>query len=246
MATQTVALVGAAGGVGTTRLSVESAATLARAGWDVAVFDAAFATQGLAAYIDGRIDEDVTALATGAAELEQARYGLGLDTPGYVDICPARAPFERLARAKTAGAAERFEQQVAAASLSYDAVIVDTPPVAANQALAAVNTADAVGLITTDNERGADAYALAHDRLADIGHPASTVIANRSSNDGPLDADVSVPESAVKRSRDRPTSLQNETPFAPAVATAVERLFDVSLDLEFDGAGRLERFVGSQ
>ena len=62
--TQTLALVGAAGGIGTTRLALESGATLARTGRDIAVVDAAFDTQGLARYVEGRIEVDATALAT--------------------------------------------------------------------------------------------------------------------------------------------------------------------------------------
>jgi Flp pilus assembly CpaE family ATPase len=42
----TAALVGATGGAGTTRLTLETADLLAREGHAVAVFDAAFATQG--------------------------------------------------------------------------------------------------------------------------------------------------------------------------------------------------------
>mgnify|MGYP006305158561 CR=1 FL=1 len=42
--TQTCALVGAAGGAGTTRLAVEMGATLTRTGRDVAVVDAAYET----------------------------------------------------------------------------------------------------------------------------------------------------------------------------------------------------------
>ncbi|SEO55941.1 hypothetical protein SAMN04487948_103228 [Halogranum amylolyticum] len=43
----TTALVGATGGAGVTRTAVELAATLARDGRDVAVLDAAYATEGL-------------------------------------------------------------------------------------------------------------------------------------------------------------------------------------------------------
>jgi len=48
MGISTLALVGVAGGAGTTRTAVEMAATLARADRSVAVLDAAFGTQGLA------------------------------------------------------------------------------------------------------------------------------------------------------------------------------------------------------
>ncbi len=78
--TGTLALVGAAGGAGTTRLAVESAATLAQTGRDVAVIDAAFGTQGLADYVDGRIETDVTALVTDdGVELADALTALDVD-----------------------------------------------------------------------------------------------------------------------------------------------------------------------
>ena len=157
--TQTLALVGAAGGVGTTRLAVECGATLARTGRDVAVVDAAFDTQGLARFVEGRIEADATALAAGDAELGAALCEREFDVPGRLALCPARAPFERLARAKTAAAARRFEQQLAAAALSHDAVIVDTPPIGGNQALAAVDAADRVAVVTSGDGTLADADA---------------------------------------------------------------------------------------
>ena len=245
MATETAAVVGAAGGTGTTRLTVECGATLARAGWEVALFDAAYATQGLATYLDGRIDQDVTALATGEAGLDEALYEYPTEMPGRLVFCPARAPFERLARAKTANAAEQFEQQVAAASLSHDAVLVDTPPVGANQALASVNAAARVAVVTTDTERGADALALTQDRLADVGTPPQTVVTNRSSGDGPLAPDVRVPSTDTRRPGDCPVCLEPEGTFAPAVAAMTESLFDCSLELEFPGGGRFGGLVGS-
>jgi MinD-like ATPase involved in chromosome partitioning or flagellar assembly len=245
MATETVAFVGAAGGTGTTRLTVECGATLARAGWEIAVFDAAYATQGLATYLDGRIDQDVTALATGEAGLEETLYEYPAEIPGRLVFCPARAPFERLARAKTADAAERFERQIAAASLSHDAVLVDTPPVGANQALASVNAADRVAVVTTDTERGADALALAQDRLADIGTPPQTVVANRSGGDGPLAPDARIPPTDARRPGDCPTCLRPEGTFSPAVAAMAEDLFECSLGLEFSDEGRFSSLVGS-
>lgn len=65
----TIALVGATGGAGTTRLSLELAAALATDGRDVAVLDAAFATQGLSDYVSGTLDPDATALVTDAADV---------------------------------------------------------------------------------------------------------------------------------------------------------------------------------
>jgi cellulose biosynthesis protein BcsQ len=103
--TRHVAFVGTAGGVGTTRTVVETAAALARDGRRVRVLDAAYATQGLARFLDGRIDTDVTAVCADDAAEAAASYELGLSTPGGVAVTPAHAPFERVARAKTTSAA---------------------------------------------------------------------------------------------------------------------------------------------
>jgi Mrp family chromosome partitioning ATPase len=76
VAYQTLALVGAVGGAGTTRTAVEFGATLARDGRDVAILDAAYATQGLADYLAGRIETDITRVATVPGRLAPARSPL--------------------------------------------------------------------------------------------------------------------------------------------------------------------------
>jgi len=240
MGTQTLALAGAAGGAGATRLAVECGATLARAGREVAVLDAAFATQGLADYVAGPVDADVTAVVTDEAELDSALYELPVDAPGRLALAPARAPFERLARAKTAGAAERFEKHIAAAALSHDAVIVDTPPVAANQAVTAVTATERVAVVAPDTVRGADALARTRGRLADVGAGVDAVVANFA-DDGPVsrEADARVPESATTAPSDCPACCPPEETFAPAVARAAEAALGTSLDLDFSGGGRL-------
>lgn len=272
------AFVGAAGGVGTTRLTVECGATLARDGRDVAVFDAAFATQGLASYVEGPIEADVTALLTGEAELGDVLYDRPADLPGTLALCPARAPFERLARAQTAGAAQRFESQIAAASLSHDVVLVDTPPIAGNQAIAAVNAADHVVTVTSDTPRGRDALPRTYDRLDDIGVCSRTVLVNRAKDDtqdadtGAASSDVSledtrsdaasetgrrgsasipetarritVPESEVTHPGACPACVPPDETFAPAVASAVESIFDVTVDVEFPESGRFDTILG--
>ncbi len=238
--TATVALAGAAGGVGTTRVTVECAATLARAGFDVAVLDAAYATQGLAAYVDGQPGTDITEVVTDDRDLETALVEHPVDTAGRLALAPARAPFERLARAKTAGAAERFEDRMAAAALSHDVVLVDAPPVAANQALAAVTAADRVATVTVDSTRGADALARTRGRLQDIGTAADAVLVNRT--DDPVvvtGADVAVPVTDQRRAADAPACVPPDGTFAPAVAAAAEQAAGVSLDLEFPSGGRL-------
>ncbi|MHB9287324.1 ParA family protein [Halobacteriales archaeon Cl-PHB] len=240
-ANATLALVGAVGGAGTSRLAVESGATLARAGHDVAVLDAAFATQGLADYVPGRIDTELTSLLTGGGDLENARYDLEMDR-GRLALYPASAPFERLARAKTAGAAEAFESRVGEAALSHDVVIVDTPPVAANQAVAAVSVCDRVAVVAPDTDRGADGLARMQGRIADVGAGIDAVVATFADGDYVLEEAVAtIPAVDETAPRDCPTSVDPASDLGPSIAAFLEAVLDVDLDLEFEGPSRLER-----
>lgn len=234
----TLALAGTVGGAGTTRTTVEFGATLARAGRDVALLDAAFATQGLAAHVPGRIDPDLAALCTRPGELADGLVDLAVDVPGRLAACPACAPFERLARAKTPEAARRFEGLLDAAATRFDHVLVDTPPVAANQAVAAVTSADRVALVVPASERGLDRLPTMRDRLHDLGAPVDAVIATRA--DGTVEAaDATVPESDVRTVADLPVCADPDTEFAPAVGAAVERVLDTDLGLDFPEEGLL-------
>lgn len=244
MGTQICTVLGAAGGVGTTRLTVECGAMLARTGRDVAVIDAAFETQGLAGYVSGEISPDVTTLVTEEVPLESALYEHGADVPGEFVLCPARAPFERFSRAKTAGGARQLERQLAAAALSYDVVLVDTPPLGTNQALAAVNAADRIGVVTADSYRGADALARTRGVLSDIGASADAVIANRGA-ESLVEADASVPESEVRRPGECPACLSPDEEFAPAVGAAAGALLDTSLDIDSPDGKRMSGLLGS-
>ncbi|MFC6730175.1 ParA family protein, partial [Natronoarchaeum mannanilyticum] len=79
----TAALVGTAGGAGATRLTAEVGATLARDDRSVAVLDVAFATQGLAQHVPGRIETDVVDLVTDDdPRPSDAAVDLRTDTPG--------------------------------------------------------------------------------------------------------------------------------------------------------------------
>ena len=244
MTTRIGALLGATGGAGTTRLAVETGALLAATGRDVAVFDAAFGTQGLASYTDRRIEADVTALLTGDAELETVLYEHTADVPGRLALAPAWAPFDRLARAKTAGAAERFEEQLSAAAISHDVVLVDTPPIGGNQAIAAVNAADRVGIVTPDTPRGADGLALAHERLADIGVESDAVVANRSAEPS-LDADAAVPPSEVTDPGECPACLPVDETFAPAIAELAAAVLDIDVEIETPESTGIAGLLGS-
>lgn len=236
--TRTTALVGVAGGVGTTRLAVEIGATLARADEDVAVVDTAYATQGLAGYIDGRIGTDVTETLLSDVPIEEALYELDIDCPGRLSICPARAPFERLARAKTAAAVESFTTLLD--ELDADRIILDTPPIATNQSIAAVTTAERVVLVVPDTSRGADAATRTRERLADLGTSADAVIANRAADGSTVEAaDATVPVGPTHRA---PASITDpEESFAPAIAAAAEVVIGDSLDLSFPDPTLLDR-----
>lgn len=237
----TYAFVGVTGGAGTTRLAVECAATLARAGDDVAVLDAAFATQGLARYVDGRLDPDLTRVCTDEAALDDALIAVWPDAPGRAALAPTRAPFERLARAKSPEAARRLEDAIDAAAARFDHVIVDVPPVAGNQAVAAATSADRRVLVAPDTGRGADRLPLMRGRLVDLGVEPDALVVNRVRGDDPSalpEADHAVP--AGDPSVTRPASLDPDETFAPAVAEATEGVFDRSLDLAFPSPGLLD------
>lgn len=229
--TETAALVGAVGGAGTTRLTVEAAALLADDGRDVAVLDAAFATQGLGDYLDGRLDPDLTTLVTDRpdAPLREGLTDLPVDLAGRVACCPAAAPFERLARAKSAEAARRFEDRVAEAGEAFDAVLVDTPPVAANQAIAAINACDRTALVAPATDRGTDGRERMHARIRDLGGDVDVDLATRGEDEA---ADASVPpiETGVT---DAPTATEDGDVGA-GVARAAGALVDADVEAPAD------------
>ncbi len=241
MERSTLALVGVAGGAGTTRTTVEMAATLARADRSVAVLDAAFGTQGLATYVDDRIPDDMTAVATGDTDLGDALYDADYDVPGRVAFCPAHAPFERLARAKTPEAARAVEAAVADAAARFDYVLLDVPPVAANQAVAVLTTVDQRALVAPATQRGVDLLPRQRGRLRDLDAPADAVIATRTEAADAVtvdDADHELPVGSPVG----PTSLDAGSPLAIPVAAATEALLDIDLELEFEDPGLLDRF----
>ncbi|KTG08094.1 cell division inhibitor [Haloprofundus marisrubri] len=234
------ALVGATGGAGTTRTALELAATLANDGRDVAILDAAFATQGLADYADGRLDTDMTTLLVEPeTPLDAALVDFPLldDTAGRVACAPASAPFERLARAKTAEAARRFETRVAEASETFDHVLLDVPPVAANQAIAAADAAQRVVTVTPATDRGVEANRRIRDRLADLGIESHATLATRGRFDA---ADAFVPATDAPF----PASLATSGEFAPTVAHAAETTVTTKLDLEFEEKSVLDSVDG--
>ena len=276
MQTTTLALVGATGGAGTTRTAVELATMGARDGRDVAVVDAAFTTQGLSEYVAGRIDPDLTALLTedpdaalsaaaypitGTRAGERRRNGEGVgaddggtDLPGRLDAVPARAPFERVARAKTAEAGRKLERRIDEAATTYDAVIVDAAPVGSNEAVAAATSVDRTVAVRPATAHGRDATQRLRGRIADVGAGLDATLAVERSGAGDSDGAgdggeenggdagvVRLPETepAVAAA---PTAVGNHA-YARAVATAYEVAFDTSLGVEFPDAGLIERFT---
>lgn len=238
-AATTAALVGAVGGAGTTRTTVELAALFARAGESVAIFDAAFATQGLADYVPGRLDPDLTRVLVDDADVDDALSDLDLPSsvPGDVSLCPVHAPFERIARAKTAAAAQAFEQLVVDADARFDRVLVDVPPIAANQAIAAVHATDRTVVIAPGTTRGADAVLRTRDVLADLGVETGAVLAT----DGSLnDADAMIPAPADIDAAGAPACISDDS-FAEALVPAGAVTFDDKFDLDFQRRGLLGR-----
>lgn len=230
---RTAALVGATGGAGTTRTTVELASLLAADGERVAILDAAFETQGLAQYVEGRIDPDITCLLVEDAALADATVSLGLDQPGSVIAVPARAPFERLARAKAPEPARAFEQLLAEAASQFDRVLVDTPPLAANQAVAAVAAVDRVVPVAPASIRGADALRRLEDRLSDVGVDAGPALAIRGDLPG---AAASVPTTDAAAVTEAPACLRDDS-FGAAVAEALEAALGHSVDRTFEQSG---------
>lgn len=239
------AIAGATGGAGATRLTVETGATLARAGRSVALVDVAFATQGLAQHVPGRIDEDLVDQVTDDDPRPvDAAVHLATDTPGRLAACPSRAPFEALARAKTAGAAERLGTVLDRLDDAFDRVLVDVPPVATNPAVGAVTEADRIAAVAPGTQRGVDALQRTRARLTDVGATDDLAVANRV-DDAPDDSfDLAIPRSDADAVADAPTCLDPDDEFAPAVAALARRLFDDSLELEFPEPGLADRLRG--
>jgi len=238
------AFVGATGGTGTTRLVVETGALLARTGERVAVFDAAFGTQGLADHVEGRLDADVVALVTddGVAPadvlVEQSVTG-----EGALHVAPSRASFGGIARGKTEAAARNLEETLRAAADRFDRVLVDTPPLAANQAVASVTAADRVGLVAPATERGVDAVQRVRGRVEDVGESVTATVGNRVAPGEPVTEpfDAVVPEHGVTAPGATPVADEGSGEFTAGVARVAQAVVGVDPDLSVDSGGYLDR-----
>lgn len=231
-----LALLGAVGGAGTTRTCLEFAALLARDGRSVVILDAAYATQGLSDQTD-QVLYDMTQLVLGDEPLSSGLVDLIDDgTPGRVACCPARAPFERIARAKTAIGAQRFETLIEEAERSFDHVLIDTPPVASNQAIAAVMRSDRIGIVAPATQRGTTGLARTRDRLTDITVERESLRAIRTYSEREVDetdGDAVIPAPDVTDPARVPTSIASDSEFTRCVAESVETVLDVDLSIEF-------------
>lgn len=228
---ETIALVGAAGGVGTTGLTLACGRLLAAEGYDTAILDAAYGTQGLSDRVSGRIDPDVTALCLNDGPIQEGLIELPIQGAGRLAACPAHAPFERIARAKTPDAAERFGDRIEEAARHFEYVLVDTPPIATNPAIASAVTADTVAIVC-DDERAAAAVPRTVDRLTDIGTAPQTTIVT-GANEHP-DADVAIPAfDEAKSAADGDPAIQD------ALGAALETMTDVRIERN-ESAGILD------
>lgn len=225
---RTAALTATAGGAGATRLAVATGAVLARTGANVAVLDAAFATQGLAQHVPGRITTDITRVITTDSAPAAARYAIAPDADAALTAYPAFAAFERIAAAKTPAAAARLGSVVDTLADAHDYVLVDTPPIAANQAVAAVTATDAVVAVVPPGDRGVDTLQRARGRLADIGTDCTHVVANRAA-DTPRAATHAVPTHATTSVPDTPVPLSGTGAFTAAVAALADAVFDTAV-----------------
>lgn len=260
MPATTLALLGAAGGAGTTRTSLELATVLAADGADVAVLDAAYDTQGLARHLAGRLDPDLTSLVTDEAERPLADGFAAFDpmardtgalasdaesaddeplSPGRVACCAASAPFERLARAKTTDAAQALERRMDEASESFDHVLVDVPPLGSNPAVAAVTAADRVAVVAPTTARGLDAVQAARGRLQDVGTAADAVVGVAHRGRANLDeADV---DAVVPKLRTAAPACLSTVEGVQALAAVAEVTVGREVSLEVAEPGVLDR-----
>lgn len=242
MTVTSAAVVGTVGGAGTTRLAVEVGAVLARAGRRALVLDLDFARQGLASRVPGRLSPDSTRLlADPAVDLAEATHPADIDVPGSLAYCPAHAPFTRVAEASSSDAAQRLEDRLdEAVELGYDAVLIDTPPIASNPAVASVTSTDRTVLVASPDERGVDAIQRARGRLADVGSAADRIVTTRTTPaNAPPDADITIPTAPSTGPTGGPDAL-GATSFATAIAETAETLFETALGLELEDPGRVE------
>lgn len=239
----TVGIIGACGGAGATRLTVESAAALARDGRSVAVVDAAIATQGLREYVAGDIRPDVTAILLNDESIDDGLVEMALSVDGRVAVIPAAASFERLARAQTPESARSLTTVIDRLARRFDHVLVDAPLVATNATVAVVTATERNAVVVPASKRGAIAAPRIQDRLTDVGTELDVLVANRGAPDSPVEnADLTVPESRDTAPQPVPSVVKRDDDFARAIVKFADALVAEPLTVEPDTAGLLGRW----
>lgn len=230
------AVVGAAGGVGTTRLSVEVGAALAADGRDVIVLDTALDTQGLSSYVPGRIDPDLTDVLTSGLDPAEAllTHPASDVTAGTLRCLPVDATFDRIAQTKTPETARDLTELATDLTSDGTHIVVDVPPLASNTAVAGTAAADRIALATRDSARGRDALSQSLGTLDDLGFEATLTVINRVRAGNPPDADVTIPESTRSGVPTTPACLSGDTEFVTAVERLASMLFDTKISVDLD------------
>ena len=163
-----VALTGAAGGAGTTRLSVEAASHLTARGESTVVVDVDFATQGLADYVPEQVTTDVTEALCDRTPLTDVTASLAVDHTPRPRAVPSFAGLSRVAAAMEAGCAKYLGEQLTELADAFDHVLLDTPVPVTNPAIAAVTTADTVAVVFPRSPRGIESLHRTEGFLHDI------------------------------------------------------------------------------
>jgi len=170
------AVVRASDGTASAPLCLALGGMLAAADRSVLLLDVDADIQPLARYTHGVIDPDLSQVLLGDTTLEEATYPIQADD-GHIAVSPFRAPFTRLARAKASEAAQQLAPVLETATTRYDHIIVHTPPIGSNPAVAAITEASTVGIATRADEPGLDALYTMQGRIDDIGAEWTATVA---------------------------------------------------------------------
>lgn len=208
-----VSLVGAAGGAGTTRLAVETAGHITARGDTVVVVDVDFATQGLADYVPGQFTTELTTALRDQVSLAELPIALDVAHTPQPHALPSFAGLSRVATAMQQAAAEYLGDQLTALDDEFDHVLLDTPTPVTNPAIAAVTTADTVGVVFPRSPRGIESLHRTEGFLHDIDVAADYTISTPTPQEATIEdpADIVIPQLADTPPRDVPTTLGTGT-----------------------------------
>lgn len=218
-----LALVGAAGGAGTTRLAVETAGRITARGETAVLVDTDFATQGLAEYVPGQFPTDIVGALCDQRPIETVTSPLSVDHTPPPQAAPSFAGLSRVATALETDAAAHLSEELSALTDTYEHVLVDTPMPVTNPAIAAVAAADTVGVVFPRSVRGIESLHRTAGFLNDIDVAAGVQLSNACRQPSPPEdpADIAVPELDRVPPRDAPTTAQGGVG-AEAIDTLIE------------------------